>query len=96
MTLVARIEDQRRAIASQNLELERAAVAIANPAVQLGKRLAELRQHLTLQNDAGQRIGQHRFKAVTDLDAHLLFVGRDNEQRAIVGEREVETDQVNP
>ena len=45
---------------------------------------AELGQHLFLQDHAGQGVGEHRLQAVADLDAHLVFAGRHDEQGAVV------------
>ena len=39
---------------------------------------------LLLQDHAGQRVGQHRLQAVADLDADLVLVGRDQQDRAVV------------
>ena len=36
-------------------------------------------------DDAGKRVGQHRFEPVAHLDPHLALLGGDDQDRAIVG-----------
>ncbi len=44
----------------------------------------EFGQHLLLQDHTGEGVGQHWLQAIADLDAHLVFGGRQDEQGAVV------------
>ena len=45
---------------------------------------AELRQDIILDNDTRQCIGHDPFETIADFDAHLAFIGRDQQDQAIV------------
>src|SRR3546814_8020189 len=43
--------------------------------------LFEMRNDRALDNDAGHRVGEDAFKAISHLDPYLAFTGRDDQQR---------------
>src|SRR5262245_40698778 len=45
---------------------------------------AKARENCVLDDQARDRVGQHAFEAIPDLDAHLALVGCDDQQRAVV------------
>src|SRR3546814_15132104 len=46
--------------------------------------LFEMRNDRALDNDAGHRVGEDAFKAISHLDPYLAFTGRDDPQRSII------------
>src|SRR3546814_12027069 len=46
--------------------------------------LFEMRNDRALDNDAGHRVGEDAFKAISPLDPYLAFTGRDDQQRSII------------
>src|SRR3546814_8900603 len=46
--------------------------------------LFEMRNDRALDNDAGHRVGEDAFKAISHLDPYLAFTGRDDQQRSII------------
>src|SRR3546814_20446953 len=43
-----------------------------------------MRNDRALDNDAGHRVGEDAFKAISHLDPYLAFTGRDDQQRSII------------
>ena len=71
----------RKRIASQNLD--DCLCAVENAGVEVAA--AERRQNGLFDDDSALRVGERAFEAVTNLDANLVFLGRDDEQRSRVG-----------